>query len=84
MIHKRLERVSTMPFEIYLYDIPKVTDDGKEVVPTKESESKSFDDLESALVFAREAKEKFDRVVVINSADGEQTLQEKFADFANK
>jgi len=59
-----------MSSKVYLYNIPKVSEDGKQVVPVPDSQVKEFDGVDDAKMFAAEHKNNFDRVVLMQ-ADGE-------------
>ena len=67
-------------FEVYLYNIPKVTEDGKQVVPVPGNEAKNFEDSQEAKTFASTHREDFDRVVVIQRTDDGQKLVERYVD----
>lgn len=67
-------------FDVYLYNIPKVTEDGKQVVPVPGNESKSFEAVDEAKNFAASHKEDFDRVVVMQTTDEGQKLVERYVD----
>jgi len=53
-----------------LYNIPKVSEDGKQTIPVPDSQVKEFDDVDNAKVFSAEHKNRFDRVVLMQE-DGE-------------
>jgi hypothetical protein len=55
---------------VYLYNIPKVSEDGKQPVPVPDSQVKEFDGVDDAKIFAAEHKNSFDRVVLMQE-DGE-------------
>jgi len=70
-----------MPFDVFLYNIPKVTDDGKDVVPVAGSETQGFSSLEEAKQFAADKKQAFDRVVLMRTDDeGVQQMVERYLD----
>jgi hypothetical protein len=59
-----------MPYKVYLYNIPKVSEDGKQSIPVPGGEAKDFDGVDDAKIFAAEHKNSFDRVVLMKK-DGE-------------
>lgn len=67
-------------YKIYMYNIPKVSEDGKDVIPVAESESKAFDEMETARKFGTGQKDKFDRVVLMEIDDDAQKLIERHVD----
>jgi hypothetical protein len=67
-------------FNVYLYNIPKVTEDGKQVVPVPGNEMKDFENPEEAKKFASTQREKFDRVVVMQKSDDGEKLVERYVD----
>jgi hypothetical protein len=50
-----------MAYEVYLYSIPRVSEDGKQSLPGPESKRQEFTNVEAARSFGAEYKEKFDR-----------------------
>jgi hypothetical protein len=69
-----------MPFEVYLYNIPKVSEDGKQVIPVPDNRMEEFAGLEEARKFAAEHKDKFDRVVLMRKDDEGQKMLERYVD----
>jgi hypothetical protein len=67
-------------YQVYLYNIPKVSEDGKQVVPVPEGQLKGFDQVEEARTFATGNKDKFDRVVLMQAGDDGQKLVERYVD----
>jgi hypothetical protein len=59
-----------MSYRVYLYNIPKVSEDGKQSIPVPDSQVKEFDVADDAKMFAAERKNNFDRVVLMQE-DGE-------------
>jgi hypothetical protein len=49
-----------MSYKVYLYNIPKVSEDGKQSIPVPDSQVKEFDGAEDAKIFAAEHKNNFD------------------------
>jgi hypothetical protein len=67
-----------MPYEIYLYNIPKVSEDGKQSIPVSDSQLKEFASVDDAREFAAEHKSKFDRVVLMQKDDEGQKMIERY------
>jgi hypothetical protein len=59
-----------MSYKVYLYNIPKVSEDGKQAIPVADGRVKEFDGADGAMTFAAEHKNNFDRVVLMQE-DGE-------------
>jgi hypothetical protein len=69
-----------MSYDVYLYNIPKVSEDGKQVIPNPDGQTKGFASVEEAKKFAAEHKNKFDRVVLMRKDDQGQKLVERYMD----
>jgi hypothetical protein len=54
-----------MSYKVYMYNIPKVSTDGKQVIPTPDSRTKEFEGVDEAKIFAAEHKNNFDRIVLM-------------------
>jgi hypothetical protein len=67
-------------YEVYLYNIPKLTPDGKGNLPIEASKRHEFANAAEAKTFAAEHKTRYDRVVVIHVTDAEQKLLERYGD----
>jgi len=67
-------------FEVYLYNVPKVSEDGKKALPIPEHQTQEFDDLEKASKFAADNKDKFDRVVLMRHDAEEQKLVKRYTE----
>jgi hypothetical protein len=67
-------------YDVYLYNIPKVTEDGKQPIPVPGNQSKEFEQVEEAKKFAAGQKDKFDRVVLMETGDDGQKLVERDLD----
>ena len=63
-----------MSYKIYLYNIPKVSEDGKQPIPVPGNEVKEFDGVDDAKIFAAEHKNGFDRVVLMQEDDEGQKI----------
>ncbi len=59
-----------MSYKVYMYNLPKVSEDGKQSIPIPDSKLKEFDGVDDAKMFAAEHKNNFDRVVLMQE-DGE-------------
>jgi len=68
-----------MPYEVYLYTLPRVTGDGKSI-PGPDSKRHEFASVDDARTFAAEQKGVFDRVVLIENAGGAQKLVQRYMD----
>jgi hypothetical protein len=63
-----------------MYNIPKVSEDGKQSIPVHDSQAKEFDGLDDAKMFAAERKNSFDRILLMQE-DGEgQKLIVRYVD----
>jgi hypothetical protein len=69
-----------MSYEIYLYNIPKVSEDGKQAIPVPDSQVKEFASLDDARKFAAEHKNSFDRVVLMQKDDDGQKMVVRYID----
>jgi len=69
-----------MPYEVFLYNVPKVTEDGEKVIPVPPCKTERFDDLEAAKKLAAASKDEFDRAVVMSLTDEKQALVERYID----
>jgi hypothetical protein len=64
-----------MSYKVYLYNIPKVSEDGKQVIPVPDSRVKEFDGVDDAKMFAAEQKNNFERVVLMQEdIEGQKTV----------
>jgi hypothetical protein len=64
-----------MSCKVYLYNIPKVSEDGKQAIPVPDSRVKDFGSVDDAKIFAAEQKNSFDRVVLMHEdAEGQKTV----------
>lgn len=66
-------------YELYLHNVPKVSEDGK-VVPIAPPQTKEFTELGEAREFAADHKDKFDRVVLIGVEESKQQMLERYMD----
>jgi hypothetical protein len=69
-----------MPHKVYLYNIPRVSEDGKQAIPVPDSQVKEFDDVDDGKIFAAENKNNFDRVVLIREDDEGQKMVVRYMD----
>jgi hypothetical protein len=64
-----------MSYKVYLYNIPKVSEDGKQVIPVPDGRVKEFDGVDDAKMFAAEHKNSFDRVVLMQEdSEGQKAV----------
>ena len=66
-------------FIVYTYDIPKLSDDRKSVLPISVGESREFDEPTQAKAYAEEKKAAFDRIAVMEE-DDHHHLCEQYVD----
>jgi hypothetical protein len=69
-----------MSYEIYLYNVPKVSEDGKRAIPVADSQVKEFANIDDARKFAAEHKSEFDRVVLMQKDEVGQKMIERYVD----
>ena len=69
-----------MSCKVYLYNIPKVSEDGKQAIPVPDSRVKEFDGVDDAKIFAAEQKNNFDRVVLMQENDEGQKTVARYVD----
>ena len=69
-----------MSYKLYLYNIPKVSEDGKQSIPVPDSQVKEFDGVDDAKVFAAERKNNFDRVVLTQEDSEGQKMVVRYLD----
>jgi hypothetical protein len=69
-----------MFYKVYLYNIPKVSEDGKHAIPIPDSQMKEFNGVDDAKIFAAERKNNFDRVVLMQEDDGGQKMVLRYID----
>jgi hypothetical protein len=69
-----------MSYKVYLYNIPKVSEDGKQVIPVPDSQVNAFDIVDDAKIFAAERKNSFDRVVLMQEDNNGQKTIVRYAD----
>ncbi len=67
-------------YDVYLHDVPKVSEDGKKSLPIKPHRTEQFSELEAASKHAAEHKDAFDRVTVIRTADDKQKMVLRYMD----
>jgi hypothetical protein len=69
-----------MSYKVYLYNIPKVSEDGKQAIPVPDSQAKEFDGVDDAKIFAAEHKNSFDRVVLMQEDSEGQKMVVRYVD----
>jgi hypothetical protein len=69
-----------MSYKVYMYNIPKVSEDGKQAVPIPGSQVKEFDGADDARIFAAEHKNSFDRVVLTQEDNEEKKMVLRYVD----
>jgi hypothetical protein len=69
-----------MSYKVYLYNIPKVSEDGKQSIPVPDSRVKDFGGADDAKIFAAEQKNNFDRVVLMQEDNEGQKMVVRYMD----
>jgi hypothetical protein len=69
-----------MSYKAYLYNIPRVSEDGKQAISVPDSLVKEFDGVDDAKMFAAEHKNSFDRVVLMQEDNEEQKMVVRYVD----
>jgi hypothetical protein len=69
-----------MSYKVYLYNIPKVSEDSKQSIPVPDSRVNEFDGVDDAKIFAAEQKNRFDRVVLMQEDDEGQKTVVRYVD----
>jgi hypothetical protein len=69
-----------MPYEVYLYNIPKVSEDGERTIPVPDSRVKEFANVDDARRFAAEHKNNFNRIVLMQKDDEGQKMIMRYVD----
>ena len=69
-----------MSYKVYLYNIPKVSEDGKQAVPVPDGQVKEFDGVDDAKIFAAEHKNRFDRIVLTQEDNEGQKMVVRYVD----
>jgi hypothetical protein len=69
-----------MSYKVYLYNIPKVSEDGKQSILVPDSQVKEFDGVDDANMFAAERKNNFDRVVLMQEDSEGQKMVVRYVD----
>jgi hypothetical protein len=69
-----------MSYKVYLYNIPKVSEDGKQAILVPDSQVKEFDGVDDAKIFAAEHKNRFDRVVLTQEDNEGQKMVVRYVD----
>jgi hypothetical protein len=69
-----------MSYKVYLYNIPKVSEDDKQSIPVTDSQVKEFDGVDDAKIFAAERKNSFDRVALMQEDNEGQKMVVRYMD----
>jgi hypothetical protein len=69
-----------MSYKVYLYNIPKVSEDGRQAIIVPDSQVKEFDGVNDAKMFAAEHKNNFDRVVLMQEDNDGQKMVVRYMD----
>jgi hypothetical protein len=76
----RFEEEESMSYKVYLYNIPKVSEDGKQSIPAPDNQVKEFNGVDDAEMFAAEHKNNFDRVVLMQEDNEAQRMVVRYVD----
>jgi len=63
-----------------MYNIPKVSEEGKQSIPVPDSQMKEFDGVDDAKIFAAERKNSYDRVVLMQEDSEGQRMVVRYVD----
>src|SRR5262245_25280887 len=77
---EHIEEECSMSYKVYMYNIPKVSEDGKQAIPVPDSQVKEFDGVDDAKIFAAEHKNNFDRVVLMQEDNEGQKMVVRYVD----
>jgi hypothetical protein len=69
-----------MSYKVYLYNVPKVSEDSKQAIPVPDSKVNEFDIVDDAKIFAAEHKNSFDRVVLMQEDNEGQKMVVRYVD----
>ena len=69
-----------MSYKVYLYNIPKVSEDNKKAIPIPDSQVEEFGGVDDAKIFAAERKNSFDRVVLMQEDNEGQKIVVRYID----
>jgi hypothetical protein len=69
-----------MSYKVYLYNIPKVSEDGKQSISVPDSQAKEFQVVDDAKIFAAEHKNNFDRVVLMQEDNEGKKMVVRYMD----
>jgi hypothetical protein len=63
-----------MSYKVYSYNVPTISEDGKQAIPVPDSQVNEFDIVDDAKIFAAEHKNNFDRVVLMQEDNEGQKM----------
>jgi len=69
-----------MSYKVYLYNVPKISEDGQQAIPVPDSQVREFDGVDDAKIFAAEHKNNFDRVVLMEEDTEGQKIVLRYVD----
>jgi hypothetical protein len=67
-------------FKVYMYNLPRVSEDGKESIPIDPHRTQEFSDVDNAENFASQNKNSFDRVVLMKQIEEKQEMMMRYID----
>jgi HSP90 family molecular chaperone len=79
-LQNHFEEENSMSYKVYLYNIPKVSEDGKQSIPVSDSQIKEFNGVDDAKMFAAEHKNNFDRIVLMQEDNEGQKMVVRYFD----
>ena len=69
-----------MSYKVYLYNIPKVSEESNQSISVPDSQVREFDGPEDAKMFAAEYKNNFDRIVLMQEDNEGQKMVVRYID----
>jgi hypothetical protein len=69
-----------MSYKVYSYNVPAISEDGKQAIPVPDSQVNEFDIVDDAKIFAAEHKNNFDRVVLMQEDTEGQNMVVRYVD----
>ena len=69
-----------MSYKVYLYNIPKFSEDGKQAIPVPDGQVKEFDVMDEAKMVAAKHKNSFDRIALMQEDNEGQKMVVRYVD----
>ena len=67
-------------YKVYMYNLPRVSEDGKESLPIDPHRTQEFSDVDEAGKYASGNKDSFDRVVLMKQMEEKQEMIARYID----